>query len=323
MKGRFQRTIGSLVIVMLVYYAYALLAVPMLEPSIELASPNDPVGSPSDSRPKQRGFETLFAEGSWELDDPKVLETDRGTLIFDDYRALPNSRMKLNRCTLILETGQDAETVGRPIVLRAAEGAILFFDGKLNIPRGEFGRLIGGELSGVVTIHSPPTPGADDGLEITTQDVRIEERRIWTPGNVAFRYGPNSGSGGDLSITMHPPAKAKRASQGDSNLGRLKSFELVRVEKIELQIPAGSLSDSPLHAGTTPPPGNTGMTPVEIRCRGSLEFDFDELQLTLNDQVDVVRHHADGPSDQLSCQELRVYFNGPGRGERQRRRNVD
>jgi lipopolysaccharide export system protein LptA len=50
---------------------------------------------------------------------------------------------------------------------------------------------------------------------------------------------------------------------------------------------------------------------VEIRCRGSLEFDFDELQLTLNDHVDVIRHNVEGPSDQLNCQELRVHFNDP------------
>ncbi|MEO8496679.1 MAG: hypothetical protein ABI614_16545, partial [Planctomycetota bacterium] len=293
------------------YSAYAVLVVPLLEPSIELATSSTSNAAHASATSKSRGFDSLFAEGSWELDRPKVLETDRGTLIFDDYRALPNSRMQLNRCTLIFHTGQDDKADGRPIVLRATEGAILFFDGELNIPRGEFGRLIGGELKGVVTIHSPPTPGENDGLEITAHDVRIEERRIWTPGNVAFRYGPNSGTGGDLSITMHPPAKAKESSDGDSNLGRLKSFELVRVDKIELQIPAGSLSETPLGGQTPPRPANAATTPVEIRCRGSLEFDFDERRLTLNDHVDVVRHNLDGPSDQLNCQELRVHFDGP------------
>ncbi|MDA1053908.1 MAG: hypothetical protein O3C40_25950 [Planctomycetota bacterium] len=311
MTGRFKRTIGALVMVLVGYSAYAVLAVPMLEPSIELAASSHSASTHPHATPKSRGFESLFAEGSWELDRPKILETDRGTLIFDDYRALPDSRLQLNRCTLILRTSQDDRENSRPIVLRATEGAILFFDGELNIPRGEFGRLIGGELSGVVTIHSPPTPGADDGLEITTRDIRIEERRIWTPSNVTFRYGPNAGSGGDLSITMHPPAKAKPASGAGSNLGRLKSFELVRVDKIELQLPADSLSDSPLAPRVASPSTGSQTTPVEIRCRGSLEFDFDESQLTLNDHVDVIRHHVDGPSDQLNCQELRVHFHQP------------
>ena len=313
MKGRFKRTIGSLMIVLIGYSAYSVLAVPLLEPTIELAPIPQSASTQQHATPKSRGFESLFAEGSWELDKPKVLETDRGTLIFDDYRALPNSRMQLNRCTLILRSAQndDNDGEGRPIVLRATEGAILFFEGQLNIPRGEFGRLIGGELSGVVTIHSPPTPGADDGLEITTRDIRIEERRIWTPSNVAFRYGPNSGSGGDLSITMHPPAKVSAASQANSNLGRLQAFELVRVDKIELQIPAGSLSDSAFGSQAIPPAKDGQTTTVEIRCRGSLEFDFDEMQLTLNDHVDVIRHNADGPSDQLNCQELRVDFEAP------------
>ncbi|MCB9873793.1 MAG: hypothetical protein H6821_06395 [Planctomycetaceae bacterium] len=298
-------------IVLIGYSAYSVLAVPLLEPSIELAPSAQSDSKHEHATPKTRGFEAFFPEGSWELDRPKVLETDRGTLIFDDYRALPNSRMQLNRCSLVFRSGQDGENEGRPIVLRATEGAILFFEGELNIPRGEFGRLIGGELSGVVTIHSPPTPGADDGLEIATRDIRIEERRIWTPSNVAFRYGPNSGSGGDLSITMHPPAKAAESARAESNLGRLKAFELVRVDKIELQIPADSLSESPLGQQTPAAPKNNATTPVEIRCQGSLEFDFDELQLTLNDHVDVIRHNLEGPSDQLNCQELRVHFNDP------------
>ncbi|MEX0818591.1 MAG: hypothetical protein WD070_03330, partial [Pirellulaceae bacterium] len=311
MKGRFQRTIGSLVLVLVGYFAYSVFAVPMLEPSIELASVPQTASAHPHATPKSRGFESLFPPGSWELERPKVLETDRGTLIFDDYRALPNSRMQLDRCTIIYQTGQDDEAHGRPVILRATEGAILFFDGALNIPRGEFGRLIGGELSGVVTIHSPPTPGADDGLEITTRDVRIEERRIWTPSDVTFRYGPNSGAGGDLSITMHPPTKTKHLSRADAALGRLKSFELVRVDKIELQVPADSVSDSPLGSPSPSQPASGATTPIEIRCRGSLEFDFDEFQLRLNDQVDVIRHNIDGPSDQLNCQELRVYFNHP------------
>lgn len=311
MKGRFKRTIGSFVIVLIGYSAYAVLAVPMLEPSIELASSSSSATTHANVTPQSRGFDSLFAPGSWELDRPKVLETDRGTLIFDDYRALPNSRMQLNRCTLIFQTRQDEKEGSRPIVLRATEGAILFFEGELNIPRGEFGRLIGGELSGVVTIHSPPTPGADDGLEITTRDIRIEERRIWTPSNVTFRYGPNSGSGGDFSINMHPPTKSSTASRADSNLGRFKSFELVRVDKIEIQLPAERLSNSPLGAQNAPQSAAGSTTPIEIRCRGSLEFDFDESQLTLNDHVDVIRHNVEGPSDQLNCQELRVHFSHP------------
>lgn len=287
----------------------------MLEPTVDLAPSLSTTARPS-ATPKSREFDSLFADGSWELDRPKVLETDRGTLIFDDYRTLPNSRMQLNRCTLVLQTGKGDTANRRPVVLRATEGAILFFDGELNIPRGEFGRLIGGELAGEVTIHSPPTPGANDGLEITTRDVRIEERRIWTPGDVAFRYGPNSGSGGDFSITMHPPAKARKPSRAESNLGRLKAFELVRVDKIEIQVPADRLSPSPSESAAPLAPAISRTTPIEIRCRGSLEFDFDESTLTLNDHVDVVRHNLDGPSDQLNCQELRVDFNSPDPAEK-------
>ena len=135
---------------------------------------------------------------------------------------------------------------------------------------------------------------------------------------------PNSGTGGDLSITMHPPTKVQQPSKAESNLGRFKSFELIRVDKIELQVPAdsdvsgllnGDQDDSKSSASITNTarssaagPERSGTTQVEIRCRGALEFDFDEMQLSLNDHVDVIRHNPNGPSDQLNCQELRVHF---------------
>ena len=154
MRGRIKRTVGSLVIVLLCYSAYSVLAVPMLEPSVELAPPSDAGRTHVRSTSKSRDeFDALFPAGSWELERPKVLVTDRGKLIFDEYRMLPktpgqkNSRMRLDRCTLILDRDDDGESNGRPIVLRATEGATLFFEGDLNISRGEFGRLIGVKVS--------------------------------------------------------------------------------------------------------------------------------------------------------------------------------
>ena len=187
---------------------------------------------------------------------------------------------------------------------------------------------MGGELTGEVIIYSPPAPGQDDGLEIVTRGIRIEERKIWTPHDVAFRYGPNSGAGGDLAIVMHPPTKTHEKAASKSSVGRIKSFRLVRVDNINLQVPLGNLSlaGSPLPVLKKPALQETApqetapqetapqeaasrkTVPVDIKCRGALHFDFDEYSLSLNDHVDVVSHNPDGPSDQLNCQELIVYF---------------
>jgi hypothetical protein len=313
-RSRFKRILGSLAAVFVAYSAYAVLAVPFLEPTIELAAitTTDAEHAPEE---RSRDFEQLFPEGAWELQRPKVLETDRGTIVFDDYEVLPDrhkklSRLKLDRCSLIVYMGSPDDQRRRPLVLRAPQGAMLFFDGELNISRGKFGRLIGGELSGEITIYSPPTRIGDDGLEIKTRDVRIEERRIWTPQDVAFRYGANSGTGRDLSITLHPPSKLPDAPRSKSRLGRVKSFELVRVDKINLLLPTEKLSPQGLDVAGSDQNGN-GTTLVEIKCRGPLQFDFDEYVLSLNDQVDVVRQNNNGPSDQLNCQQLLIHFHKP------------
>lgn len=316
MKQRLIRTFACISVVLISYMAYATLAVPFLEPTIQLS---DVTITESAGRhaPRERGFEQLFADGSWELRQPKVLETDRGTLIFDDYETLPplrnatngdkdiTSRMKLTRCSMIFRAGRE-KGEKRAVVLRAPEGAVMFFEGELNIPRGKFGRLIGGELSGEVTIYSPPTSAGNDGLEIVTSNIRIEERKIWTPHGVSFRYGPNSGQGGDLQIVMHPPTKTRKTTSSPSSVGRIQSFQLRRVDNISLQIPAGKLAvpgESRLESRDP-----AAVTPVDIKCRGALEFNFDEYVLSLNDHVDVLRHHADGPSDQLNCQQLQIHF---------------
>jgi len=302
-----KHSLVCLLVVLLTYAAYSTLAVPLLEPSLELASA--PLRSPGHGpAPVAHGFGHLFPPDAWELDRPKVLETDRGTLIFDDYRTLPKGRLQLNRCALLLQSPDSGSKQRRPFVLRAPGGAMLFFDGELNIPRGEFGKLLGGELAGEVTIHSPPTAGQGDGLEIRTRDVRIEERRIWTPREVVFQYGPHRGTGSDLSIVLHPPEKQRPGGPSSSNLGRIRSLELVRVDQINLLLPADKLTlgDPAAAQAARDLPGLA--TPVDITCEGSLRFDFEEQVLSLNRAVDVMRHNSDGPSDQLNCEQLLIYF---------------
>ena len=311
MKTRVTRIAGCLLAVLAGYSGYALLAVPFLEPSIELAAATETPLPPPTRR--DRGFEKLFPPGAWELASPKVVETDNATLLFDDYKRLDGGRLQLNQCSLIFRLGGTGADQNQrpPLVLRAVEGAILFFEGELNIPRGEFGRLVGGQLSGEVQIYSRPTTGGDDALEINTRDVRIEQRRIWTPHQVAFRYGPSSGSGSDLSISMHPPSAAG-GSKAASKLGQIKSVELRRVDKINLHLPVENLADvQPDSAGGVA--GRT--TSLDIKCGGSLRFDFDEYVLSLNDRVDVIRHNLEGPSDQLNCQQLLIHFQQPAESE--------
>ncbi len=48
--------------------------------------------------------------------------------------------------------------------------------------------------------------------------------------------------------------------------------------------------------------------PVDVRCQGKFRFDMTQFLATFEYQVDVVQTPHDGPSDDLSCEELRVHF---------------
>ncbi|NBP80268.1 hypothetical protein EBU58_06030, partial [bacterium] len=44
----------------------------------------------------------IFPEGSWERDEPIVLESSRMRLLFKEYHSLPDGRVNLVPCTLVL-----------------------------------------------------------------------------------------------------------------------------------------------------------------------------------------------------------------------------
>lgn len=48
--------------------------------------------------------------------------------------------------------------------------------------------------------------------------------------------------------------------------------------------------------------------PVDVRCKGKFRFDMTSYVATFENQVDVVQTPHDGPSDDMSCEELLVHF---------------
>jgi hypothetical protein len=211
-------------------------------------------------------------------------------------------------------------------VLRALQGATLNFDRPLDVLRGEFGRLIGGRLNGEITIHSPSSqPGRDDAIDLVTRNVQLDAEKIWTPHDVRFRYGGNTGSGRGLTIYI---ARATKPDAKESGLGvgALRVLELLHLDTLQLQMNdsglfgrAGSrpaLRPRQPQPGGQPPPAAESApgaepsrsTPVIVKCRGPFRFDFEQQLITLEDHVDLSRHNLNGKIDQLLCQLLEVHF---------------
>lgn len=324
------RTVGSFVAVVAAYWVYALVAVPLIEPTVrarERSQVTQNATANQEDAAEQLARQQLFPPGSWELEGPKVLETERGKLLFQDYKPLDDGRrMEVTPCTLISQTaGREAAdgkpaSPPRPIVMRAPQGAVLIFDRPIDLARADFGRLDAALLRGPIHIYSPESqPGAGDDLDLETRNVQIDQQHVLTPHDVKFRFGQHYGSGRNLTIDLIPNTKGGR-NKGLSIAGA-KSLELVHVDKLHLFVKGKGLLASDTNTGATTQaaselfasaPSPQATTPVEVTCRGPFQFDFAKNVASFEDNVDVIRLNPDGPSDQLTCQLLEIYFAAAG-----------
>ncbi|NUQ64797.1 MAG: hypothetical protein HUU20_20230, partial [Pirellulales bacterium] len=314
---RILRIAGSFAIVLVAYWAYALIAVPLIEPSVELnqAQPlteADRRGAIREANHRLEMLRPLFRPGvDWELDNPWILESDQVKLLLRKYTNLGNGRVEIDRCTLVytpLEPAADpAERVRRSVVLQAPEGALLEFDDELDLRRGRIGRLVSGRLDGPITIRSDGRePGPADDLSIETRDVLVSEDRIQTNQPIQFRWGPNCGSGSQLQIDLAHDAAATPSGKHGPKINGIQSFEIRRLDRLHLEFPERRQATA--RATVAMPVDAEENLPIEVTCRGRFRFDAVERVARFHDQVDVLRMHPSGPSDQINCELLSIYF---------------
>jgi hypothetical protein len=307
MISRLIRSITTFAAVCIAYFAYSLLLVRFIEPSVAQRAVGDKASRPSLENPQNTRLSSIFPPGSWELDQPKVLETPSGMLLLKELKEVGENCLELRPCTLIFlpEEGKGQQ---RQIVLQASEAAILMFEGPLNLARGQIGRLNSGRLEGNVTIRSPESrAGADDALEILTDNVQMTPRQILAPNQIRFTYGKNSGSGSDLIIALDPPPnKGPADKRSQVKIGSFKSLELVRVDQILLQLdsPKGFGEGTVLREKS----GSPSQMQVHVTCQGPFRYDFQARTAWFEKTVQAIRSNSEGPDDRLSCDRLAAYF---------------
>lgn len=314
--GRIIRIAGCLVIVLVVYGLYAQIVVPWIEPPVEhrLAEASGPVVDPLAGRFRQ--LAALFPEGAWQLRQPKILESEQAKLLFDRYETQPDGKVLILPCTMIVLPEGPPETeavrLAQAYVLEAPQGAVLQFDEQPDLRRAQIGRLTGGMLRGTIVIRSAgKEPGPEDDLRIETRDVQLSDREVWTPHDVALRYGPNTARGREMHIQLAPAESSGDAKHGP-NIGGIETFELRQVERLYFAPQTAAAGPEPAPAATGPPgapfSGKFEQLPVELSCQGRFFFDLAARRATFENRVDVLRIHPDGPSDQLNCELLSVFF---------------
>ncbi len=314
---RLIRIAVSSAIVLVAYWTYALVVVPRVEPPAKPRSDDTARRSGRSNvpgiDPKIEQIRPLFAPDAWELTNPKILESEQAKLLMREYHNLGDGRVQISPCTLIFlpddPIDDDAERLRQAVVLEIPEGAILEFDEPFDLRRMKIGKLVGGELSGRVTIRSAGRdPGPQDDLRIVTRDVELTEKHIWTPHPVAFQLGPNYGRGRDMRIKLLP-ANEDANGNGDHrgpNIGGIELFELKHIDRLHIEPPPQEKPQGSRVAQQSA--GLDPTAPVEITCRGPFRFDLIDKVATFEDQVDVMRIHRNGPCDQLSCELLSLFF---------------
>ncbi len=308
------RMIACLLVVATAYWLYALLAVPLIEPQANFADgdaqrSNGSRRSANDSD-YLRHIAHVFTPSSWELDGvkTKVLETNRGLILFQDYAPQPDGLVRVTPFTVVYFAGQASSPGGmpghggRPIVMRAPEGALLEFDPPLDLENAEIGHLVGASLLGEIRIQSPESsPGANDPLLIVTRSIEIDEELVYTQHDVKFWYGRHYGSGHEMIIHLTSKSPAAIAPQRGLSARTVDSLKLVHVDRVHLHLTAVDKASGQRHPRTVE-------TPVEIKCRGPFQFDFDEYRASFQQDVDVTRLHPSGLADQLTCDALNICF---------------
>jgi hypothetical protein len=331
MEHRLGRTLRVFLVVLAAAGFYRLAVVPLVEPRVRLPetghemSPEEAAAIRARADRRLAALGDIFPPGAWERDEPIMLESRQMRLLFKDYQSLPDGRVNLVPCTLVVLPDRsrlaDGET-GRTIVMRAPQGAVLEFDEPLDLRQGRLARLIGGSLRGQVTIRGTASePGAEDDVEIVTRDVELDELEVRTGEMVQFRYGRSSGSGRGLVARLKPRA----GGGGDSfaqgpNIGGVDSVRLDRDVRMRLEgMAGGMLPGRPpaLDATAVGDPQATAAEspPVLISCRGSLSFNVSANVITLEDHVDVVRPTAGDGADQITCDLLAILLGAGPEGQ--------
>lgn len=303
-----KRVAGSFAAVIVAYFLYALIAVPFIE--VELVDDGEPPPPPpppvSYVQQQREMLKQWFLPGDWELTSPKILETSYGILLVQSYHNRADGMVELKPCTVVsIPEGPDSterERQRQAIILRAPEGALLHFDGPLDIKKSQSSQLQGGQLLGPVTIRSDQQePGPQDDLLIHASQIELTPQRIYTAQPLDFQLGPNRGRGRRMQIQLAGP-KSTAGFRGMTSLEIAQDVEM-RLEPGQADMFPGKSAEAKPAAG----PGKS-QPPVEIRCKGPFRFDFEQKIATFRDRVDVVRLAGNPHPDRMTGDLLSLTF---------------
>ncbi len=316
MKRRGIRAAISLVAVAVCYTAYARLVVPLIEPSADSSARDLGQLEPlSDLILDARLAELapLFPHRAEMLKNSKLLESDQVKLLLQDYRNLGDGRVLIRPCILVMYPDRamqdgDPQRPQQVIVLEAPEGALFQFDRPFQLGLGRMGRFVSGHLQGSVVLRSAGgSPTEENAIRVTTRDVTITERRIWTTQPVEFSWGRNRGRGSGMELVLAGGSSLSQVTDSGWHSLGLERFVLRHVDRLHLE---SRTSQANAQARGAKQAGEDYHI-VEAACQGPLFFFPQQGTLTLQEEVNVSFRRGDNPASRLTCDQLTVFVTKP------------
>ena len=103
---RLKRTATSFAVMVGVFWVYRLIAEPLIEPPVvekrvAAATPEERAAAQQKRQNRLGVYARFFPEGSWERDNPIMLENGNSKVLLKEYNNHPDGQVDLNPCTVI------------------------------------------------------------------------------------------------------------------------------------------------------------------------------------------------------------------------------
>ncbi len=347
------RATSSFLLVLLAFGVYSFAVVPLVEREASSSESVKKVvaiaqlaaGRTATDRYVRELSELGFPANSWELQKPTVLRSPQMTILLKDFTQQSDGSLHIRPCTLVhYPTGRDDHDRKRgPTIMRAPDGAILYFDRKIDLKTFSFdAKIAGGKLVGDIQIISVGGKDSED-FQLVTRDVEILDKRIFTRELVKLQMGKTYMQGRELTLTRNQDvrdespdtrsvgsvagsdsvadksSKAKEDKDGFDWMSELSHLSLRQLDVLRVETEDGELFKSFANRPAAKEVDDVAVsnsdamqkktpTIMEVACSGPIHFDLRDLVATVEDNVTITHQVQNKPVDTLRAEQLSLHF---------------
>ena len=324
MLTRLTHAAVAFAVMVVLYQAYVLLAVPFIEPPQPHIMPGIRGDSIADYTPAHKHRELLaayFPANHWSLAaPPKSFDNGQAMIVLDDYQPKDDGEVRVNKCAVLFFPSERVPGEDPPrdaVILEAPHGAVIQLDEGFRAGFSGIGRLQWAKLLGDIIVRSDMRePGPQDDLLLKTRDLYMNQDLIRTEAEVEMRLGEHWGKGKIMEIRLVAIERGQTSAGPD--IGGIDSMEIVENVAAHLAVQSAGLFSAQTQSEQAQSEQNDAtankhpaeLPPVNITCQGRFKFDFTSNLASFVDHVKLRQEYANGARNQLTCDALNLYLAG-------------